>query len=78
MSFAPDPRLQAIFESVFGSDFEVLSADDGPHNLPEWDSASHLTLILTIEDAFGVRFETSEIPNLTTVGKIQDRLPIEG
>lgn len=69
-----DPTLRSIFEAVLGPDVRLESEHDGPETVPEWDSLNHLNLILAIESEFGIQFETSEIPELTTVGAIQARL----
>lgn len=69
-----DPRMVELFESVFGSDVRIRSVDDGPDNIEGWDSVGHLNLILAVEAEFGVQFETSEIADLVTVGKIQERV----
>jgi acyl carrier protein len=31
-----------------------------------WDSVRHLTLVLAVEDAFGITFDEAEIPELTS------------
>ncbi len=33
----------------------------------KWDSLSHIGLIFAVEDAFGVRFETEEIPQMKSL-----------
>jgi acyl carrier protein len=63
-----------VLESVLGPAGRSLSDNDGPGTVPDWDSVVHLNLILALESEFGVRFETSEIPNLLTVGKLRARL----
>lgn len=35
-----------------------------------WDSMSHIEIIVTIEEEFGVKFEASDIPTLTSVSNI--------
>lgn len=71
-----DPTLQAVLESVFGPDLRIDSPDDGPGTIPEWDSVNHLNLILAVESEFGVQFDTADIPELVTVGKIQAKLAL--
>lgn len=36
-----------------------------------WDSLSHMDLILSIEDAFGVQFTGDEIADMTSVAAIR-------
>ena len=67
-------RLLAVFSSVFGAAAEEFSSEDGPATLEAWDSVTHLMLILAIEAEFGMQFDTSEIPNLLSVGDIRARL----
>jgi acyl carrier protein len=36
----------------------------------EWDSLGHIRLMVAIEQAFGIKFSTSEISNLANVGEL--------
>lgn len=62
-------KLTDIFHEVFDDDsIEVrpeLTADD----IEEWDSLSHIRLILTAEKAFKVKFSAAEIGRLKNVGE---------
>lgn len=53
-------RLQTIFDDVFLEKVEVtpsLSAQD----VDEWDSLTHISLVLAVESAFGIRFRVGEV-----------------
>ncbi len=39
--------------------------------VPGWDSLSHVRIISAVEDAFGIRFRTSEIVRLRNLGELQ-------
>jgi acyl carrier protein len=69
-----EQRFRSVLESIFGASGQAMKDDDGPHTNPEWDSVMHLNLILALEAEFGVRFSTAEIPQLTSVKKIRERL----
>ncbi|MEX2048809.1 MAG: acyl carrier protein [Gemmatimonadota bacterium] len=69
-----DQRLAGVLEAVLGPDARDLSDDDGPGTISSWDSVNHLNLVLAIEAEFEIRFATSEIPDLLSVGKIRARL----
>ena len=43
-------------------------------NTPAWDSLRHFTLILAVEDAFGVSFSSDDIPSLTEVAGLRAEL----
>jgi len=35
-----------------------------------WDSVRHLSVVLAVEDAFGIMFEEQEIPEITRFGRL--------
>lgn len=43
-------------------------------NCETWDSMKHIEIITTIEDELGVSFEIEDIPNLTSVALILDKI----
>ena len=47
---------------------DATTADD----VEGWDSVLHVKLIITIEDDFGVKFQTREINAPTNVGELVD------
>ena len=51
-----------------------LSSD----SVETWDSFRHLQLILAIESEFGVQFDPQQIPELTTVAKLEAVLEQKG
>ena len=69
-----DERLRAVCASVFNVDASLLSDDASPETIPEWDSLSHLTLVLAIEAEFGVAFDADEIPTLNSFARLRDRV----
>jgi len=71
-------KLQEVFDGVFLQPVEVrrdLSASD----VEEWDSLTHVSLILAVEQAFGVRFRVGEVESTKNLGDLADliikRLP---
>ena len=64
-------RLQTIFDNVFLEPVQVtpeLSAKD----VPEWDSLTHISLLLAIEKGFGIRFNVGEVEGTRNVGELAD------
>lgn len=63
-------RLQALFITVFDNDSirvtPQLTADD----VDEWDSLSHINLMIAIELEFGIEFDPSEIQTFANVGEL--------
>jgi acyl carrier protein len=63
-------RAQSIFREVFDNDkleiYDAMQAKD----VEGWDSLTHITLIMTIEDTFGVKFTTREVMGFQNVGEM--------
>jgi acyl carrier protein len=63
-------KLKPIFESVLDVDDVDLRDDLAAGDIPEWDSLSHVRLIVTIERQFKIKFSNSEIEGLKNVGDL--------
>lgn len=50
------------------------NSDVSMQNCETWDSMKHIEIITTIEDELGVSFEIEDIPNLTSVALILDKI----
>ena len=61
-------NLTAVFRDVFDDDSIVLHENTTADDIADWDSQSHITLILAAEQRFGVKFRTSELDSLKNVG----------
>ena len=62
-------RVQAIFDELFIDKVNVtpqLSAKD----VEEWDSLMQVSLIIKVEQTFGVVFRTGELAGLRNVGDL--------
>ena len=62
-------RLQNVFWNVFDDEeielFDEMSAND----IEEWDSLTHVQLIVAVENEFKIRFKTAEIIEVKNVGE---------
>lgn len=65
-------KLTDIFRDVFEDDDLVIARDTRASDVAGWDSLMHVTLILHVEKAFGVRFSSSEVAMLRDAGELQD------
>lgn len=66
-----DQRLVDTVSRVLNLDPSSITPDTSPRNTAAWDSVGHINLVLELEDVFGVRFQTEEIPLLDSVAKLQ-------
>jgi len=61
-------QLQLVFRDVFDDDSIVLTEVMSAKDIDEWDSLTHVQLIVAVECEFDVEFETAEISELKNVG----------
>jgi len=64
-------RLTGIFRRLFHDPGLELRAETTARDVPGWDSLNHVTLVVEIEREFGVRFASSEIAVLRSVGELR-------
>jgi acyl carrier protein len=63
-------RVQDIFRDVFDRPDLVIFDEMQAKDVKGWDSLTHITLIVAIEDAFGVKFTTREVMAFQNVGEM--------
>jgi acyl carrier protein len=71
-------RLAAIFEKDFGIEPADFSPNMVPEDILRWDSLGHMTLVMDLEDTFGVHFEVDEITEMGSAAKIIEILRAKG
>jgi len=64
--------LTEVFQHVFEDDELAISRDTTAADITSWDSLMHVSLILAVEKKFRIRFSTSEISSLMSVGMLVD------
>ena len=62
--------LAPVFQDVFDDETIVPHAEMTADDVEEWDSLSHIRLILALESAFSVRFTTAEVGSMSNVGDL--------
>jgi acyl carrier protein len=63
-------ELTPIFETVFDQQGLTLSAETTSNEIEGWDSMSHVTMLMAVEDHFNIEFKPFEIANLKNVGAL--------
>jgi acyl carrier protein len=64
-------RLSTIFRDVFDDESLVLRDDLTAEDVENWDSLTHINLIVAIEKEFRIRFTTAEVSGLKNVGELE-------
>lgn len=62
-------KLTGIFHDVFDDESIVVTAQLTATDVDEWDSLSHIRLVLAIEKKFGLKFSAAEVGRLKNVGE---------
>ncbi|KIA89935.1 acyl carrier protein [Kaistella jeonii] len=65
-------KLTGIFHDELDNEDIILSRETAADDIEEWDSLSHIQLIVAVEKAFKVRFTSSEIQSWNNVGEMID------
>ena len=63
-------KLNEIFIDVLDLDEVELTDETSANDIEEWDSLSHIQLIVAIEKAFKIKFTSLEIMKWRNVGEM--------
>ncbi|AKK72823.1 acyl carrier protein [Chryseobacterium sp. P1-3] len=67
-------QLSNVFREELDNEEITLTAETTANDVEEWDSLSHIQLIVAVEKAFGIRFTSSEIQSWNNVGEMADSI----
>jgi acyl carrier protein len=65
-------ELTSIFRNVFDDDDLLITPITSAIDIDEWDSLTHIRLIVAIEKYFKISFTAKEISNVNNVGEMAD------
>ena len=64
-------KLQTIFDAIFLEPV-VVTPELGAKDVPEWDSLVHISLLVSVEKAFSIRFRVGEAEAAQNIGEFAD------
>jgi acyl carrier protein len=67
-------RLTEILRDVFDDDTLVATPELTANDVKEWDSVNHITLVVSIEQEFGIKFKTAELEKMKNVGQMVEQI----
>ena len=71
MTSKADKIIHQIFVEELGVREDLVSDEVSYGDIPEWDSNSHIVIVVALEDALDVALDDDSIVELTSVGKIR-------
>lgn len=63
---ADEQKLKQIVADVLEVDPDTIGPDFSMDTVEQWDSLRHMTLVLSIEDAFNISIPDEEAANITS------------
>jgi acyl carrier protein len=63
-------KLRSVILRELGLDDFPIVESTLASEVPGWDSLSHIRVLTSVEDAFGVRFKSQEVMRLKNVGEL--------
>ncbi len=70
-------RVQNVFREVFDDEKLAVHRETQAKDVEGWDSLTHITLIMTLEDTFKIKFTTREVMGFQNVGEMMDCLRVK-
>lgn len=67
-------RVEEIFREELELDDLVLNDETTADDVEEWDSLSHIQLVVALEKGFGIKFTSKEILSWDNVGDLIDSI----
>jgi acyl carrier protein len=71
-------RLHEIVADVLGVPPASIDRTSGPREFPQWDSAAHIDIILSLETEYGVAFSAHEMLEAVSVATLEELLVHKG
>jgi acyl carrier protein len=65
-------QIHDIMQDVFDRDDLAIGPETTADDIEEWDSLSHVRLMVAIERRLKIKFRSSEIEKLKNVGELAD------
>ena len=69
-----EDKINDIIKNILNVNNEDVTKDLGIYDVDNWDSLTHMSLIVEIENNFNIEFSGDEISEMISFGKIREIL----
>jgi len=74
----PGDRVASVFSAVLGISLEAVTDELRYGAIPQWDSIAHMSVVVALEEAFGVMIDMEDVIDMNSVGKAREILRKHG
>ena len=67
-------KVNEIFRDVFDDDTLIITDSTNSDDIEDWDSLEHISLIISMEKEFNLKFDIKEVNKLENVGQMVDMI----
>jgi acyl carrier protein len=67
-------KVQNIFIDIFEDDYIQLKYETTANDIEEWDSLTHIQIIVELEKQFGIKFKLAEVQGFKNVGEMCENI----
>jgi acyl carrier protein len=74
MAQTPGERFFAVLSAVLKVDRHLLGPESSTESIEQWDSIKHMSVVMALEDEFGIEFTDREITSLSTASALMQAI----
>ena len=71
-------RLKKVILNVFPELQIEINENMNPNNIDEWDSMSHLNLVMQVQEEFNITMDFNDVISIESIGDIMTLLEKKG
>jgi acyl carrier protein len=71
-------QVRKVFQEVFEDKELLVTEQTVAADVAKWDSLTHISLILALEEEFGIQFSSQEVASMANVGDLLTFLEAKG
>jgi len=70
-------QVEEVFRSVLDDETLVLTMETTADDVEDWDSLSHIQLVVGLEKSFHIKFNAREIMEWENIGGVVDSIAVK-